>query len=117
MALKATSILVGVFGVAIFVCVQSSVLKPIHTVEDGYTSNKRSTRDESSTVIKNNTDTSNKPAGHHVNGTHKKAVPHKHHTMHVASLNFEHVKSPFIIAVFLLTAGIAKLGEPFFLYF
>lgn len=32
------------------------------------------------------------------------------HKMHLASWNFEHVKDPFIIAVFLLAAGIAKLG-------
>ena len=38
-----------------------------------------------------------------------------HHQIHLASLNFDHVKSPLIIAVFLLAAGIAKLGTIFML--
>ena len=39
----------------------------------------------------------------------------KHHGIHLASWNFDHVQGPLIIAVFLLTAGIAKLGK--YLYF
>ena len=39
----------------------------------------------------------------------------RHHGIHLASWNFDHVQGPLIIAVFLLTAGIAKLGK--YLYF
>ena len=44
-------------------------------------------------------------------------VEHGHETrMHLASWNFDHVKGPFIISVFLITAGIAKLGNFHFTY-
>lgn len=44
-------------------------------------------------------------------GSHKKGQAHG---IHLVSWNFDKVQAPFIIAVFLLTAGIAKLGKFYF---
>ena len=52
-------------------------------------------------IATNDTDHHGADQGHH--GV-------KHHGIHLASWNFDHVQGPLIIAVFLLTAGIAKLG-------
>ena len=46
-------------------------------------------------------------------GSHGKGQAHG---IHLVSWNFDKVQAPFIIAVFLLTAGIAKLGK-FYCYF
>lgn len=45
--------------------------------------------------------------GDHGNDSHSGS----HVSIHVASWNFHHVQQPLIIAVFLLTAGIVKLGK------
>ena len=56
----------------------------------------------------------------HHEGTEKDHATHKHdhthgvhHSIHVISWNFRYVEAPFIIAVFLIVAGIAKLGKVF----
>ena len=61
-------------------------------------------------------DTTNATGGHssESNVTHEDGDGHhskEHVSIHVASWNFHHVESPLIISLFLLAAGIAKLGE------
>ena len=95
-------------GFAIIVCIHSSVIKPSHVLDHhGYNVAvaKRSTHTSdhaTDPVGTNGTGDTNHTEGH---------AEHVHHAMHVASWQFERVKSPFIIAVFLITAGIAKLGK------
>lgn len=98
-----------IFGIVIVICVHCSVLKPSHFQEsNGYNIGKRSTSNDShSSDTSNISDIQTDP---HENATEEEHKEHKPHKMHVAGWNFEHVKSPFIIAVFLIAAGVAKLG-------
>ena len=58
----------------------------------------------------NQTNTATNETGGREQGSHSESS-HSHHKIHLATLNFDHVKSPLIIALFLLAAGIAKLGK------
>ncbi|KAL3847975.1 hypothetical protein ACJMK2_018862 [Sinanodonta woodiana] len=59
--------------------------------------------DQNNDSAHNNSDRENENG--HADSDHKE----KHYSIHVAGWNFEHVQQPFVIAVFLLFAGIAKL--------
>ncbi|XP_053404076.1 Na(+)/H(+) exchanger beta-like isoform X2 [Mercenaria mercenaria] len=99
------------FGLAVIVCIQCSIIKPSHFGEEHvYSLERRSTKDDThvSTDKNGQSDTSDGDNGHTGNDTETNHT--KHHSMHVASWQFDRVKSPFIIAVFLISAGIAKLG-------
>lgn len=52
----------------------------------------------------------NETEGHESEGNHS-GEEAAHQGIHLAALDFQHVQAPFIIAVFLMTAGIAKLGN------
>ncbi|XP_060608058.1 Na(+)/H(+) exchanger beta-like isoform X2 [Ruditapes philippinarum] len=94
-------------GFAIIVCIHSNVVKPSHFLDDhGYNVDiaKRSTHTKGAEADPTGANHTNE-----TNGT-ESHVKHVHHSMHVASWQFERVKSPFIISVFLIAAGIAKLG-------
>ncbi|KAL4220576.1 hypothetical protein ACF0H5_020974 [Mactra antiquata] len=99
------------FGLCLTIGIQCRVIHDQNLGDNSHVIIQRNTREtfEHGTGDELDHDVSNTTEQHdHVgNATHEKHPPHK---MHVASLNFEHVKSPFIIAVFLITAGVAKLG-------
>jgi hypothetical protein len=87
------------------------VVKPSHFLDDhGYNVDiaKRSTHTKGAEADPTGANHTNE-----TNGT-ESHVKHVHHSMHVASWQFERVKSPFIISVFLIAAGIAKLGKNVF---
>lgn len=44
---------------------------------------------------------------HHGNGTHHG----EHHGIHVASINFDYVKQPLIVTLFMLAVVICKIGK------
>ncbi|KAK3583646.1 hypothetical protein CHS0354_021383 [Potamilus streckersoni] len=56
-----------------------------------------------------NNESGHNNSNHDNNSVHLDSDQHKYHSIHVAAWNFEHVQEPFVIAVFILFAGIAKL--------